>query len=42
MRPMIDAHLDLAWNAVSYDRDQLLDVTQLNAAEARMTGKGRG
>lgn len=39
---IIDAHLDLAWNAVSFDRDQLLSVDQLRALEAHMTGKSRG
>ncbi len=41
-RLLFDAHLDLAWNAVSFDRDQLLSVRDLRAAEAGMTGKGRG
>jgi membrane dipeptidase len=34
MRPLLDAHLDLAMNAVYYDRDITLDVETLNAAEA--------
>ena len=42
MRLIIDAHLDIAWNAVSFDRDQLLSVQELRANESRMTGKGRG
>ena len=29
MRLIIDAHLDIAWNAVSFDRDQLLSVQEL-------------
>jgi membrane dipeptidase len=41
-RLIFDAHLDIAWNAVSFDRDQLLSVQELRAAEAGMTGKGRG
>ena len=41
-KPIIDAHLDLAWNAIAYDRDQLLSIDQLRAVEAHMTGKGRG
>ena len=42
MRPIIDAHLDLAWNALSFDRDQLRSIAQLRAAEAHMTGTCRG
>ena len=42
MRLIIDAHLDIAWNAVSFDRDQLLEVEQLRANEEGMTGKSRG
>jgi len=42
MRPIIDAHLDLAWNALSFDRDQTLEVSELREREAGMTGKGRG
>lgn len=42
MRPLIDAHLDIAWNAVSYDRDQLLPIDALRRREAGMSGKSRG
>ena len=42
MRLILDAHLDLSWNAMSYDRDQLLSIGELRAAEERMTGKSRG
>jgi membrane dipeptidase len=42
MRLLVDAHLDLSWNALSYDRDQLLSVSELRASEAGMTGKSRG
>ncbi len=42
MRPLIDAHLDIAWNAVSFDRDQLLPVDELRCRESGMTGKSRG
>jgi membrane dipeptidase len=43
MRPMIDAHLDLAYNALNYNRDLLLSVEQLRAVEADFTdAKGRG
>lgn len=41
MRPIIDSHLDLSWNAMSFDRDQLLSIAELRAAEEGMTGKGR-
>ena len=36
-RPIFDAHLDLAWNAVSFDRDLTLDVSELRARESAMT-----
>ncbi len=42
MRLILDAHLDLAWNALSFDRDQLLPVETLRAREAGMKGAGRG
>ena len=42
MRPIIDAHLDIAWNALSFDRDQLLDLSEMRAREAGMTGSARG
>lgn len=42
MRPLIDAHLDLAWNALSFDRDQLLSIEELRRSESGMTGKSRG
>ena len=42
MRPIIDAHLDIAWNAMSYDRDQLLSLADMRAVEDGMTGKSRG
>lgn len=42
MRLIVDAHLDLSWNAMSYDRDQLLSIDELRAGEAGMTGKSRG
>ena len=35
-RPIIDAHLDLAWNALSFDRDLTLEVNALRALEADM------
>jgi len=39
---IIDGHLDLAWNALGYDRDQTLPVDQLRQRERSMTGPGRG
>ncbi len=35
--PIIDAHLDLAWNALSFNRDLTLEVEQIRAGEAGMT-----
>lgn len=35
-RPIIDAHLDLAWNALSFDRDLTLELDALNALEKSM------
>lgn len=45
MRPMIDAHLDLAMNQVYYDRDITLELSEMNAAEAHLRDqkfRGRG
>ena len=39
MRLIIDSHLDLAWNALSFDRHQMLDVDEINRREANMTDK---
>lgn len=39
---IFDAHLDLAWNALQYDRDQRKDVLTLRKAEAHMTTDTRG
>jgi membrane dipeptidase len=36
-RPIIDSHLDLAWSAVSFNRDLTLDVDEIRAREAHMT-----
>jgi len=36
MRLLIDAHLDLALNAVNYERDLSLPLEQINQAEAQM------
>jgi membrane dipeptidase len=37
MRPIIDSHLDLAWNALYFNRDLLLDVAEVRRAEAGLT-----
>ncbi|HEX6983801.1 MAG TPA: membrane dipeptidase [Planctomycetaceae bacterium] len=37
MRPILDAHLDLAMNAVYYDRDVTLPLEELNDQEAGLT-----
>lgn len=45
MIPIIDSHLDLAWNAVGFERDLTLPIDAMNAAEhgARdSAARGRG
>ncbi len=45
MRPMFDAHLDLAWCALGWNRDLTLPLNELRQAEAHITdhpGRGRG
>ncbi|MDG3006987.1 dipeptidase [Paludisphaera mucosa] len=37
MRTLIDGHLDLAWNALGWDRDVTLDLDALNGREAKLT-----
>jgi membrane dipeptidase len=37
MRLLFDAHLDLAWNALSFNRDQTLSVEEIRRLEAHMT-----
>ena len=37
MRPLIDSHLDLAWNALSFNRDLLMTVGEMRAFEQGMT-----
>ena len=34
---MIDAHLDLAWNALSFNRDQTETIETINRREVGMT-----
>jgi membrane dipeptidase len=38
---IFDAHLDLAWNAIDWNRDLRLPVAQIRKAEQGMPGKGR-
>jgi membrane dipeptidase len=39
---IFDAHLDLAWNAIDWNRDLRLPVADIRRSEAGMTDKGRG
>jgi membrane dipeptidase len=39
---VIDAHLDLSWNAVNWNRDLTLEVPEIRESEAGMEEKGRG
>lgn len=39
---IVDAHLDLAWNALQWNRDLLCSVYTIRAQERRTSGKGRG
>jgi membrane dipeptidase len=39
---IFDAHLDLAWNAIDWNRDLRLDVSEIRRSEQGMDGKGRG
>ncbi len=41
MRLLLDAHLDLSWNALSFDRDQTLPLEEINAREVGMSGRCR-
>src|SRR5216684_2521845 len=38
---VFDAHLDLAWNAIDWNRDLLLPVAEIRRREEGMTDKGR-
>jgi membrane dipeptidase len=43
MRPIFDSHLDLAWNAVSFNRDLTKTVDDIRASESGLTDEpGRG
>src|SRR4051794_40541298 len=39
---IIDAHLDLSWNALGWNRDLNQAVHEIRQSEAGMTGKARG
>ena len=39
---LIDAHLDLAWNAIGWNRDLCQEIDAIRNSEREMTGKGRG
>jgi membrane dipeptidase len=39
---IFDAHLDLAWNAIDFNRDLLQPVPAIRAGERGMKEKGRG
>jgi membrane dipeptidase len=39
---VFDAHLDLAWNAIDWNRDLMLPVVEIRRREQGMTDKGRG
>jgi membrane dipeptidase len=39
---IIDAHLDLAWNALQWNRDLLLATHTIRTLESGVAGKGRG
>jgi membrane dipeptidase len=39
---LFDAHLDLAWNAIDWNRDLLQSCAEIRAREKGMPGKGRG
>lgn len=39
---IIDAHLDLAWNALNWNRDLSLPISEIRKAESKMTEEHRG
>ena len=41
MKLIFDTHLDLAWNALGWNRDITRSVAEINRRESGMTGKGR-
>ena len=42
MKLIIDTHLDLAWNALGWDRDITRSVAEINSLESGMEGNARG
>lgn len=42
MRLIVDTHLDLAWNALGWDRDLTRPLAEINQREAGMAGPVRG
>lgn len=40
-RLLVDSHLDLAWNAIQWNRDLTQSVTRIRLSEKDMPGKGR-
>ena len=39
---IVDSHLDLAWNALNWNRDLTRSVPEIRSSEAGMVGQGRG
>jgi len=39
---IVDAHLDISWNALQFERDQTQSVYTIRQTETGMAGKGRG
>lgn len=42
MRLMFDSHLDIAWNAISFDRDQTWEISRLREREVAIAQRWRG
>ena len=40
-RALFDAHLDLAWSAVGFNRDLTRDISDMRSAEVEMTDEPR-
>lgn len=38
---VVDSHLDLAWNALNWNRDLIRNVPEIRSSEAGMPGQGR-
>ena len=41
IRPIFDAHLDLAWSAVGFNRDLMLEVADIRRLEEGMSDEPR-